>query len=304
MEFLTNQSPRSKNALGRGLRSLIPGADEPDEMSKSVPGAALRNMDVRDLQPGSGQPRQAFDEESLKDLSASILEHGIIQPLVIRKLPKGKFEIIAGERRWRAAKAAGLTVVPCVVSDIATQDVIKVALVENIQREDLNAIEEAQSFQRLHEELGLTHDQIAQSVGKDRSTIANSMRLLKLPESVRALVVGKRVSMGHARALLSLRDNQRIELLAKKIAKEGLSVRATEKLVQKDDRSNPEEGSNQQKRLRTESVEERNIRRRLESALGTRVEIQHKKGKGTLTLHFSDIDQLNDLIDKMTKIEC
>lgn len=292
---------RAKNVLGRGLRSLIPGAAEASvPVEQEVQSSALHYVDVDQLQAGSGQPRQTFDEEGLRELSASIKEHGIIQPLVIRRISYDKYEIVAGERRWRAAKAAGLTVVPCVVSDIASENVLKVAIVENIQREDLNAIEEAESYQRLHNELGLTHDQIAQAVGKDRSTVANAMRLLKLPENVRNLVVTRKVSMGHARALLALRQSDLIEELAAKIADENLSVRHTEKLVSEavaDERTNKDVP---RKTLHIETAQEREVRRRIESHLGTRVELHHKKGKGTIVLHFSDVNQLNDLIDQLT----
>lgn len=293
---------RSKNVLGRGLRSLIPGIPESAPAPiQGVQSSALNYVDVDFLQPGSGQPRQNFDEKGLQELTASVREHGILQPLVIRRRQDDKYEIVAGERRWRAAKAAGLTVVPCVVSDIANSDVLKVALVENIQREDLNAIEEAESYQRLHEELGLSQDQIAQSVGKDRSTVANAMRLLKLPENIRQLVVDRKVSMGHARALLALRQNDLIETIAAKITDENLSVRSTEKLVSDVISEDETEklGKAKRKRLHVESVDERNVRRRIESRLGTRVEIRHQKGKGMILLHFSDIDQLNDLIDRL-----
>lgn len=291
---------RPRSALGRGLRSLIPDMQaKANTRVQGVASAALNYIDVEDLEAGCGQPRQNFDEQALQELSASIREHGILQPIVIRRKTDDKYEIVAGERRWRAAKAAGLTVVPCVVTDIATQDVLKVALVENLQREDLNAIEEADSYQRLHDELGLTHEQIAQAVGKDRSTVANAMRLLKLPENIRQLVVSRKVSMGHARALLSLRQNDLMEQIAEKIAEEQLSVRHTEKLVSEVVAKESHEKSDR-KKLRSESPEERNVRRRIESHLGTRVEIRHIKGRGTISLHFSNIDQLNELIDMLT----
>jgi ParB family chromosome partitioning protein len=299
MNSTTTNASRGKSVLGRGLRSLIPGAAESNTFEmQGVQSSALVYMDVDNLQAGSGQPRQSFDEQALGELAASIKEHGILQPIVIRRISNSKFEIVAGERRWRASKLAGLTVVPCIVSDIASQDVLKVALVENLQREDLNAIEEAESYQRLHVELGLTHDQIAHSVGKDRSTVANAMRLLKLPENVRNLVVNRKVSMGHARALLSLRQSDLIEQLAAKITNENLSVRHTEKLVS--EAVADENALKPRKALHIESSDERNVRRRIESHLGTRVEIHHKKGKGTVVLHFSDVNQLNDLVDQLT----
>jgi len=299
---MSSTSSRPKNALGRGLRSLIPSrAEENVTEEQGVQSSALNYIDVDKIKPCASQPRQSFHEDSLSELSASIKEHGVLQPLVVRRLANDRYEIVAGERRWRASRAAGLSVVPCVVSDIANQDMLKVALVENIQREDLNAIEEAESYQRLHLELGLTHEQIATSVGKDRSTVANAMRLLKLPENVRRLVVNRKVSMGHARALLALRQNDLIEELAAKIADENLSVRHTEKLVSEavsDEQSGARAG--RRKTLHIESAQERNVRRRIEAHLGTQVEIHHRSGRGTIVVHFSDINQLNDLIDQLT----
>jgi ParB family chromosome partitioning protein len=303
MKSESSSASRSKNALGRGLRSLIPSRIEEDVAEEqSVQSAALSYIEIDSIKPCAAQPRQSFHEDSLRELSASIKEHGILQPLVVRRTSYNTYEIVAGERRWRAARGAGLSVVPCVISDIANQDMLKVALVENIQREDLNAIEEAESYQRLHQELGLTHEQIAQSVGKDRSTVANAMRLLKLPENVRRLVVNRKVSMGHARALLALRQADLIEELAAKIADENLSVRHTEKLVSAAvaDEASGADKVQRRKTLHIESAQERNVRRRIEAHLGTQVEIHHRNGRGTIALHFSDINQLNDLIDQLT----
>lgn len=300
----SNQNARSKNVLGRGLRSLIPDAKDRSQSIEEVKSTALNYIDVNKLSPGSGQPRQVFDEVGLEELCSSIKEHGILQPIVIRRTSQDDYEIVAGERRWRAAKRAGLTSVPCLISDIANHDVLKVALVENLQREDLNAIEEAESFQRLQDEFSLTHDQIAQAVGKDRSSVANSLRLLRLPEEVRQLVVTRTVSMGHARALLSLKQDSLIIKMANKIADEQLSVRAAEKLVsdtlaKQDSRAQ----KTARKKLKIESMEQRNVRRRLESHLMTRVDINQNRGKGTVVLHFSDIEQLNDLIEKIAPQE-
>lgn len=282
-------SSRNRHALGRGLGSLIP---------VSEPQGALQQISVDDLLPGDGQPRQHFNEAALAELSNSIAEHGIIQPLIVRKRLGGQHEIIAGERRWRAARLAGLKTVPCVISDIANQDTLTVALVENIQREDLNVIEEAESYQRLNDQMGLSQEQIAKAVGKDRSTIANALRLLKLPGKTQRLVVEKRMTMGHARALLSLRDTDLIQQIGDQIAEQGFSVRHTEELVQKRRLAN----KLSHKRVAGEnhsSLEQREIRRKLEQLLATKVEFKEERGAGNMTIHFSSTEQLNSILDRL-----
>ena len=288
-------SSRGRNPLGRGLQSLIP----PGSLSlKNPEDKSLMMLSVDDLLPGDGQPRQNFDEGALLELAASIKEHGVLQPLVVRRRPGGQYEIVAGERRWRAAKKAGLKTIPCVVSEIANEAVLAVALVENIQREDLNVIEEAESYRRLTEELGLTQDEIAKAVGKDRTTITNTMRLLKLPREIQNLVVEKRMSMGHARALLSLRDVDVIQQIADQISENGISVRRTEALVQEKlqtDKNKKQETG----RAGRETSHEKEARRRIEQRLGTRVELRNQKGQGTIVIHFSSVDQLNDLLEQL-----
>ncbi len=296
---METRSPLLKNrsALGRGLRSLIP-APSSSLMSEAFSGSALQQLLVDDLVAGESQPRHHFDEQALQELSGSIAEHGVLQPLIVRRRENGQYEIVAGERRWRAARRANLKTVPCVISNIASRDALTVALVENIQREDLNVIEEAESYRKLSEDLGLTQEQIAQAVGKDRATIANALRLLKLPKTTQALVIEKRMSMGHARALLALRDVDLIQQIADQITEEGMSVRRTEKLVQEklhDPKRAPIAIENKSK----EAAVERDARRKLEQIFGTKVEFKHREGKGVVMIHFSSMEQLSDILERV-----
>lgn len=261
-------------------------------------GATLMQIAIEDLLPGDGQPRQSFDDGALQELSASITAHGVLQPLVVRRRSSGQYEIVAGERRWRASKLAGLKTVPCVISEITNDEVLTVALVENIQREDLNVIEEAESYRRLGEEQGLTQEQIAHAVGKDRTTVTNALRLLKLPSATQKMVIDRRMSMGHARALLSLKDVEMIQQIAEQIADQGMSVRKTEELVQQRLSDTASKRSSETKVAQPESADEREVRRKMEQRLGTRVDLRQTKGKGTLTIHFSSIDQLNDILER------
>ena len=216
-------------ALGRGLSALIPDSPAP-----AAPPAADRSLEIDTdlLRPNKFQPRTHIDDDRIEELSRSIRSNGIIQPIVVRKVEQG-YEIIAGERRWRAAQRAGLLKVPVVVRDIPEDKLLAVALIENIQREDLNPIEEAVAYRRLSDEFHLTQEQIADAVGKDRSSIANYVRLLRLPQEVRANVASNALSMGHARALLALPDEHAQLRLARDIISRSLSVRETEALVKK-----------------------------------------------------------------------
>src|SRR3954465_10605215 len=220
-------------ALGRGLRALIPDTPAP---TPAPPAAADRSLDVDSdlLRPNKFQPRTQMDDARIEELAQSIRVNGIIQPIVVRKVEKG-YEIIAGERRWRAAQRAGLLKVPVVVRDIPEDRLLAVALIENIQREDLNPIEEAVAYRRLGDEFHLTQEQIADAVGKDRSSIANYVRLLRLPQEVRANVASNAISMGHARALLALPDEAAQLRVGREIVARHLSVRDVEALVKKQD---------------------------------------------------------------------
>jgi ParB family chromosome partitioning protein len=283
-----------RRGLGRGLSALIPPRPPGDE-----PGSArgALQVPVEQVLPGDGQPRQRFQDDALGELAASIKSHGIIQPIVVRRRPlqgaggPQQYEIIAGERRWRAAQKAGLKSVPVVVSDAAPEDTLTLALVENLQREDLNPIEEAEAFHRLHDGLGYSHQEIADAVGKDRTTVANALRLLKLPPAVRQQVLVGELTMGHARALLALDDGAEIEKLGREIVARQWSVRQTERAVQPAPRTRKGGGR--------ETEAEKDVRQRLQRALGTRVELKHKGGKGRLSVHFSSFAELDALLARL-----
>jgi ParB family chromosome partitioning protein len=294
---------KRRGGLGRGLSSLIPPPSESKNLqSKSLEkneGNAQKKIAIEDLLPGDGQPRKVFNEGPLEELAQSIKNTGILQPILVRRRKDGQYEIVAGERRWRAAQKAGLKEVPCTVADLADEQVLTTALIENLQREDLNPIEEAEAYRRLSDEQGLSQDKIAKAVGKDRSTVANALRLLKLPEKVREMVQGGALTMGHARALLGLEKGKSMEKMARKVVNEGLSVRKTELMVRAK-RDQVQEGRDTSSTAKNEpSPAERDLRRRLERLLATRVELNHNKGKGKIVLHFSSYEELDALIERM-----
>ena len=277
-------------ALGRGLSALIPDTPAP-----AAPAQAERTLDVDSdlLRPNKFQPRTQMDDERIDDLARSIRANGIIQPIVVRKVEQG-YEIIAGERRWRAAQRAGLHRVPVVVRDIPEDRLLAVALIENIQREDLNPIEEAHAYRRLADEFHLTQEQIADAVGKDRSSIANIVRLLRLPQEVRGNVASNALSMGHARAILALADEAAQLRLARDVIARSLSVRETEALVKK--AAAPEEKKPQKKiDVHTRAAEDK-----LRMSLGTRVRINRKGKGGRIEIEFVNEDELHRLYERLT----
>jgi ParB family transcriptional regulator, chromosome partitioning protein len=275
-----------RRSLGRGLSALIPPKPADAQPATASRGALL--LQIEEILPGDAQPRQRFDESKLEELAASIKAHGVIQPVVVRR--RGNmYELVAGERRWRAAQKAGLKEIPAVLSDVTEKDALTVALVENLQREDLNAIEEAEAYQRLHEDLGYSQQAIAEAVGKDRTTVTNSLRLLKLPTPVRQQVLDGELSMGHARALLALEDAAEMERLGREIAQKKWSVRQAEKATQPGPKK---KGSGK------ETEAERDVRLRIQRALGTRVDVKHKQGKGTVVVHFSSYAELERLMER------
>jgi ParB family chromosome partitioning protein len=276
-------------ALGRGLSALIPDTPAPP------PAAADRSLEVDSdlLRPNKFQPRAHMDGERIEELARSIKSNGIIQPIVVRRVEEG-YEIIAGERRWRAAQRLGLLKVPVVVRDIPEERLLAVALIENIQREDLNAIEEAVAYRRLSDEFHLTQEQIAEAVGKDRSSLANYVRLLRLPHEVRASVASNALSMGHARALLALNDESAQLRLARDVVARGLSVRETEALVKKA-AAPVEEKPEAKPDVHTRAAEEK-----LKLALGTRVRINRKGKKGRIEIDFGSEDELQRLYELLT----
>lgn len=277
--------------LGRGLDALLSGGkNEKDE--------AMRDLNVAQLKPGKYQPRSHMDEASLNDLAASIKVQGIMQPILVRQLADNSYEIIAGERRWRAAKLAGLTHVPVLIRSVPDNAALAMALIENIQRENLNPLEEAVGIQRLIDEFKMTHQTAADAVGRSRSAASNLLRLLKLPTAVQGLLMENKLDMGHARALLSLESAQQI-LLANRIVVDHLSVRDAEKLVQ--DKSHQTEKTRKTKANKPDRDLQR-LQEEISESLGTRVEIKPGiKGKGKLIIEYTNHDQLDVILNKLKK---
>lgn len=283
---------KPNKGLGRGLDALLAGSGS----SKS--NDTLRELKVEELRPGKYQPRSQMDEASLNELASSIRVQGIIQPILARELPNGGYEIIAGERRWRAAQLAELKQVPVLVRKVPDNAALAMALIENIQREDLNPLEEAIGIQRLIDEFQMTHQAAAEAVGRSRSAASNLLRLLKLPADVQEMLMGNLLDMGHARALLTLEPAQQV-LLANKIVMEKLSVREAERLVQRQSES-PANASPTKAHVMDRDTQR--IQEEVSEQLGTRVEIKSgKKGSGKLIIEYSSNDQLSDLLNKLTK---
>jgi ParB family chromosome partitioning protein len=287
-----------RQALGRGLAALIPNASEStSEASARAPtGSGLRTLDIESIHPSSKQPRKHFDDSRLDELAESIRSQGIIQPLVVRVREGGGFELVAGERRWRAAQPPGLHQVPAVVREVAESQAFEMALVENLQREDLNPIEEAEGYQRLVAEFGYTQESLSARVGKDRSTVANALRLLKLPPVVRGMVIEGRLNMGHARALLGLESDPAIERLARQAASRGLSVRQVEALVKRE----RENDNRPAPAPTTTSPAARDLVHRLEQALAARVKLVESSPKsGRLEIYYTSLDELDAVLAKI-----
>ena len=285
-------SKKGRPALGRGLSSLITTAPTGGQRKDATAGRRILTVPIEQLSRREDQPRSYFDDAALDELAASIREKGVLLPILVRRTRDG-YQIIAGERRWRAAQRAGLKEVPVVVEEADEDEAFELALVENIQREDLNPIEEAEAYRRLIERRGCTQEQLASSLGKDRSTVANALRLLKLPEAARRAVVEGRLGMGHARALLSLSDAEAIERAAEQVVRGRLSVRQTERLVR------DLKGGGQEKarpRAPATSPAIRDLVARLERALGTRVKVEDRGGRGRLILEYRSLEELDRLL--------
>ncbi|HYC89299.1 MAG TPA: ParB/RepB/Spo0J family partition protein [Thermoanaerobaculia bacterium] len=285
-----------KKALGRGLGALIPSrpveAPAPAPAAAS-PGSGLANVPIEQIQPNPYQPRKTFNDASIEELSRSVREHGIIQPLVVTKIGDNKYRLIAGERRFRAAQKAELKSVPVVIKEtMADGDVLQVALIENIQREDLNPIEEAYAYHQLHEEFQLTQEEISKRVGKERSTVANFLRLMKLPDAVKKLLASGQLSMGHARAILAVDTPKKQEQLAERVVKRNLNVRQTEMLAA--EKSPKAEQPEKEKDVFTRDAEER-----LAKTLRSRVEIDRKRRGGVIHIRFGSEDELIRLVEEL-----
>ncbi len=304
-----------KRGLGRGLDALMPGSSAREQLgarSEPVPSysdaptraelIAKRTFfqaGIEDVYPSPEQPRRRFDETKLGELADTIRVHGVIVPLIVRPRPDGGYFLIAGERRWRAAQRAGLHEVPVVVQDVTETTALERALVENLQRADLGPLEEAAAYQRLAAEYELTHDEIAERVGKDRSTIANAIRLLKLPAATRQLVEDEKLSMGHARALLGLDEAAEIDRAARQVVDKQLSVRATEALVKK--ARSPEANDRRPPAKSPKSASVRDLEERLTRSLGGPVTItEDEPGKaGHVEIRYMDLDHLERLLDRL-----
>jgi ParB family chromosome partitioning protein len=294
------QKSDRRQALGRGLSALIPEkpAAPPPPPAPPQDARYTREVDLDLIDPNPLQPRTRFDEARLQELAESISTTGLVQPVVVRR--KGeRFEIVAGERRWRAAQIAGLLRLPVHVTEVGDQDLLRTALIENIQREDLNPIEEAMAYKRLGDESGLTQEQIAAAVGKDRATVANHLRLLRLPDQVRARVASGELSMGHARALLAVEDTAALLKAVDQVIAGGLSVRVTEALARK--LSEPPVAPADTPPPPEKDVHTRQAEEKLRVALGTRVSI-HRKGKGgRVEIEFVSEDELIRLYELLTE---
>jgi ParB family transcriptional regulator, chromosome partitioning protein len=282
-----------KIGLGRGLDALLPGPDLPSN-------SGLAEVPVRAIQPNPHQPRGFFDEQALRELADSIREHGLIQPLIVVRSGEDYYTLIAGERRWRAAQLAGLETVPVVVKDAAPQQMLELALVENIQRADLNPLEEALAYKQLAEEFGLTQEQIAQRVGKSRVAVANILRLLKLPEPIKARLADGLITEGHARALLAVTDQATQQHLLSQIIKNNLSVRQTEELVRRRLDEQPPAARKAASGQRI-SADSRALEDRLRRVLGTKVSLFRSKKGGTLVIHFYSEEELDSIYRRIVK---
>ncbi len=280
-----------RKVLGRGLEALIPIEDQGVR-------ERVQTLNVTQIHPSRFQPRLTFSSQKIEELAQSIKEKGIIQPVIVRTIGPDQYELIAGERRLRAAKHLGITEIPAIVRRVPDADVLEMSLIENIQREELNAIEEAKAYRRLSHEFGLTQDSIAQRVGKDKSSVSNLLRLLSLPDKIQNYLLEDFITFGHARALLSLQDPKRQLSICEKVVKKGLSVRQVEFLTQR------RLGLRSAQRVSSKHGDHdlRNLERKLEQALGTKVRIHHGKKRGKIEIEYYSLDDL-DRILKLLRID-
>ncbi|MFW5940944.1 MAG: ParB/RepB/Spo0J family partition protein [Chloroflexota bacterium] len=283
-----------RRGLGRGLGALIPQGDDADEQQQ---GSGLRTVALEAIAPNPHQPRSHMDEDALDELAASIEEHGLIQPLIVNDNGDGQYTLIAGERRWRAAQRAGLEQAPVVVKEASPQDMLELALIENIQRADLNPLEEAAAYRQLIEEFGLTQAQVAKRVGKSRPAVANTVRLLELPDRVQEAVVNGEISGGHARALLGLPTEEMRVNTMRTVIRKGYSVRQTEALVRKlTSAARPR--SREKQRTPPEVVA---LESQFQQSLGTRVNIQKGSKGGRVVIHFYSDEELHAIYEAIVR---
>ncbi len=288
----------AKGGLGKGLDALLG-----DPTLQGTEGGAL-SLPISQVQPNQNQPRRRFDEEALADLSDSIRLHGMIQPLTVRRLGTGYYQIIAGERRWRAAKLAGLKEVPAIIIEADDRKAAELAMIENLQREDLNPIEEANGYRVLMTDFGMTQDEAASRLGKSRSAVANALRLLDLPDPVLSLIEEGRISAGHARALLALPEASQQRNIAQRVIDEGLSVRQTEEAAKRILRyMDEEEQAAKPKAEDPNKIYREAAAKELSSRLGRKVDIVHGARKGKVVLEYYDDNDLNTLLDLLEQIK-
>lgn len=277
-----------KKALGRGLSALIP------QKEPSVGTVALAEIPIDRIAMNPYQPRKAFNDRALDELTRSIRENGIVQPVVVSRASDNRYRLVAGERRLRAAQKAGLQSIPAIIKDLLQEsEALQIALIENIQREDLNPIEEANAYHQLHDEFGLTQEEISRRVGKERSTVANFLRLLKLPEPVKELLASGQLSMGHARALLSMESAKKQQQLADRIVRSNLNVRQTELLVSA-------ALAKKTKREKPKDVFTRDAEEKLTRTLRTKVEIDRRRRGGVIHIRFANEDDLMRIFEELT----
>jgi ParB family chromosome partitioning protein len=275
-----------KAALGKGLDALLPDR-----------GCEVIGIEIGKILPNENQPRKVFRDEALKELASSIKEKGVLQPVIVSRIGDGNFRLIAGERRWRASSLAGLKRIPALIKEVSSQDAIEIALIENIQREELNAIETADAFYSLMQDFKLTQEALAERVGKDRATVANYLRILKLPGEIKALINDGSLSLGHAKALLSLDDKQKQIATASKIVQEGLSVRAAEALCADLNKQPSAKAAKPAKKENKKLPEVADLEDKLIQALGTKVRLQHKGVKGKIEIEYYSLDELDRLLE-------
>ena len=281
-----------KPALGKGLSALIPNKRKEREGESRKTGNILE-LDIQTIKPNKNQPRKIFRDNALNELVASIKEKGIIQPVIVQQTSEHSYQLIAGERRWRAANIAGLAKIPVIIKEVTPSEVLELALIENIQREDLNAIETAEAFNRLISDYKLTHDDLSRKVGKDRATVTNYLRILKLPAEIRKWIAEGSLSIGHAKALLQVENQRKQIIIAKKIVSQGLSVRAAEALAKKD-----LSVSERSKAVKPIDPQIASLEEKLRHSLGTKVRLVQKSNKrGRLEIDYFSLEELDRLLD-------
>ncbi|MDD3504031.1 MAG: ParB/RepB/Spo0J family partition protein [Eubacteriales bacterium] len=286
------KAPAKNKGLGKGLGALLQTVDIPDDKIQD----AVMELKITDINPNSEQPRKRFDKDKLEDLAASIKENGIIQPIIVCRNQEGEgYRIVAGERRWRASRLAGLKLIPAIVRDLTDLQVLEHALIENIQRQDLNPIEEADALDKLIKEHKITQEKLAAVVGRSRPAIANTLRLLNLPDTVKKYVMNEDISAGHARAILAIRDQEIQIKAAEMVIEKDLSVRETEKLVKKLEKEPKQKSKQQMSEAYILSI--KNVENELARSLGTKVHLKDRQGKGSIVIDYFSSEDLERLID-------